>query len=132
MNGSKSPRVPTHPNPLRNRTRPETFKMFKEGVEILPEDMPVQMSAAGTEIRNYEFDFVYPDGRVRHVLGNARPLRDKQRNPRGSVSAFIDITERKRAEQALSKSVRESPCIRGVAGSIRRTPSTKRGVAISV
>ena len=83
--------------------RPETFKMFKEGVEILPEDMPVQMSAAGTEIRNYEFDFVYPDGRVRRVLGNARPLRDKQGNPRGSVSAFIDITERKRAEQALSE-----------------------------
>ena len=83
--------------------RPETFKMFKEGVEILPEDMPVQMSVAGTEIRNYEFDFVYPDGRVRHVLGNARPLRDKQGNPRGSVSAFIDITERKRAEQALSE-----------------------------
>jgi PAS domain S-box-containing protein len=34
-------------------------------------------------------------------LGNARPLRDEQGNPRGSVSAFIDITERKNTEEAL-------------------------------
>ena len=84
--------------------RPETFRMFKDGVEIPPEDMPVQMSARGTEINNYDFDFVYPGGEVRHVLGNARPLHDKQGNPRGSVSAFIDITERKRAEEALRES----------------------------
>ena len=53
--------------------RPETFRMFKDGVEIPPEDMPVQMSARGTEIQDYEFDFVYPYGGVRNVLGNARP-----------------------------------------------------------
>ena len=57
----------------------------------------------GKEIRNYEFDIVYLDGTVRHILGNARPLRDKQGNPTGSISAFIDITERKRAEEALKK-----------------------------
>ena len=34
-------------------------------------------------------------------MGNARPLRDEQGDIRGSVSAFIDITERKRAEEAL-------------------------------
>ena len=84
--------------------RPETFRMFKDGVEIPPEDMPVQMSARGTEIQDYEFDFVYPNGGVRNVLGNARPLYDKQGNPRGSVSAFIDITGRKRAEGALRES----------------------------
>ena len=70
-------------------------------MEIPPADMPVQISAAGTEVHDYEFDFVYPDGVVRHVLGNARPLHDEQGNPRGSVSAFIDITERKKAEEAL-------------------------------
>ena len=65
--------------------------------------MPSQMSAAGIEINDYELDIVSPDGTVRHVLGNARPLRDEQGNPRGSVSAFIDITERKKAEEALKK-----------------------------
>ena len=83
--------------------RPEMFKLFKDGVEIPPEDMPSQMSAAGIEINNCELDIVSADGEIRHVLGNARPLRDEQGNLRGSISAFIDITERKKAEEALKK-----------------------------
>ena len=83
--------------------RPETFRMFRDGVELQPEGMPVQISAAGKEISNYEFDIVYLDGMARHILGNARPLLDEQGNSIGSVSAFIDITERKKAEEALKK-----------------------------
>ena len=81
--------------------KPEMFKLFKNGVEIPPAKMPSQMSAAGIEINDCELDIVSADGEVRHVLGNARPLRDAQGNPRGSISAFIDITERKKAEEAL-------------------------------
>jgi hypothetical protein len=44
---------------------------------------------------------VYSDGTVRNVLGNASPLRDANGNPRGSVSSFIDITKRKRIEDAI-------------------------------
>jgi PAS domain S-box-containing protein len=84
--------------------RPEMFKLFKDGVEIPPEKMPSQLSATGIEINNCELDIVSSDGKIRHVLGNARPLCDEQGNPRGSVSAFIDITERKRAEEALRES----------------------------
>ena len=40
-------------------------------------------------------------------MGNARPLRDEQGNLRGSISAFIDITERKKAEEALVRSENE-------------------------
>jgi PAS domain S-box-containing protein len=83
--------------------RPETFSVFKHGMEIPPADMPVQMSAAGTEVQDYEFTLVYPDGGMRHLLGNSRPLRDEQGNPSGSVSAFIDITERKKTEEALKE-----------------------------
>lgn len=84
--------------------RPETFKMFRNGRELQPEEMPVQMSAAGKEIRNYEFDIVYTDGSMRHILGNASTLLDKYGNSTGSISAFIDITERKNIEDALKKS----------------------------
>jgi PAS domain S-box-containing protein len=81
--------------------RPETFKLFKDGVEIQPADMPSQMVAAGIEVNNCELDIVSADGKKRHVLGNARPLRDEQGNLRGSISAFIDITERKKAEETI-------------------------------
>jgi len=83
--------------------RPETYRMFKDGVEIPLTDMPVRMSASGKEVRDYEFDLVSSDGTIRHLLGNAKPLRDEQGNPLGAVSAFIDITERKKAEEALKK-----------------------------
>ena len=87
--------------------RPETFKIFKDGTEVKPEEMPVQLSSRGEEIRNYEFDFVYLDKRVRHMMGNASPLYDENKNPRGSVSAFIDVTKNKEAEIKMKELVKE-------------------------
>ncbi|HEY3361751.1 MAG TPA: PAS domain S-box protein [Methanosarcina sp.] len=83
------------------REKPRVFRLFKEGIELHPEDMPSQLSAKGVEINDCELDIVSADGQIRHVLGNARPLRDEQGNLRGSISAFIDITERKKAEEAI-------------------------------
>ena len=77
------------------------FKLFKDGVEMQPEDMPSQVAAAGREVNDFELNIVSSEGKIRHVLGNARPLCDEQGNPRGSISAFIDITERKKTEEAL-------------------------------
>lgn len=79
----------------------EMFKLFKDGVEIPPSKMPSQLSATGIEINDCELDIVSADGQIRHVLGNARPLRDEQGKLRGSVSAFIDITERKKIEETI-------------------------------
>ena len=84
--------------------RPETFRMFKDGKELQPGDMPVQLSAMGKEIHDYEFTFVYPDGTERYVLGNAMPLLSDNGNSRGSVSSFIDITKRKQMEAELRNS----------------------------
>jgi PAS domain S-box-containing protein len=83
--------------------RPETFRMFRNGRELQPSEMPVQRSAGGAEIRDYEFDFVYMDGKKRTVLGNSTPLVDADGNPRGSVSSYIDITGRKQAEEELQR-----------------------------
>lgn len=84
--------------------RPETFIIIKDGKEIEAEEMPVQKSARGHELRDFEFTLVYTDGSERHVLGNSVPLRDEKGHPIGSVSSFMDITARKRAEAALQES----------------------------
>ena len=63
--------------------------------------MPINLSSGGKEIRNYEFDFVYPNKKVRHMIGNATPLYDENGNTRGSVSAFIDVTQSKNAESKM-------------------------------
>jgi PAS domain S-box-containing protein len=84
---------------------PEKVRAMKNGVEIPVHELPVQVAAArGVEVRNQEFDLVFEDGTTRHVLGNSAPLRDDLGNPRGAVGAFVDITERKRGEDALKRS----------------------------
>ena len=87
--------------------RPETFKVFKDGVEIPAEKMPVQLSSSGKEIKNFEFDFVYPDNSIRHMMGNATPLYNENGKPRGSVSVFMDVTKNKNAEIKMEKLVKE-------------------------
>lgn len=94
-------------NSSKDTTKPVTFKIFKDGKEINSEDMPVQLSSRGNEIRNYEFYFVYPDKPIRHMIGNATPLYDENKNPRGSVSAFIDVTTNKEAEIRMTKLIKE-------------------------
>lgn len=96
-------RLPPGANILKSapeEEQPATFRAMKEGKEIPPEQLPVQVAAAsGTEVRGYEFSLEYTDGSVRHLLGNAVPLPGG-----GAVGAFIEITEHKRAEEALRQS----------------------------
>ena len=56
--------------------RPAHFRPMKDGVEIPPDELPVQMAAKGREIRDYEFELLFDDGESRHLLGNATPLRN--------------------------------------------------------
>jgi PAS domain S-box-containing protein len=88
--------------------RPTGFRPMKDGVEVPPDKLPVQMAARGTEIRDYEFELLFDDGESRHLLGNASPLRNVEGKVYGSVGAFVDITDRKRAEEELHKAKEEA------------------------
>jgi PAS domain S-box-containing protein len=88
--------------------RPAHFKIFIDGNDLPRHDLPIQLSAmTGIEVRDFEEDIVFDDGRVIHELGNVVSLFDEQGRPRGAVAAFIDITARKQAEEALRESQRQ-------------------------
>jgi PAS domain S-box-containing protein len=81
--------------------RPINYRVLKDGRELKPDEMPVQLAAKGEVLRDYEFAVEFTDGITRYLLGNACPLYDKEGKQRGSVAAFIDITERKAMQDKL-------------------------------
>lgn len=85
--------------------RPTTFKVYQNGREMAPEELPLQYAAThGVEIRDLEVDVVWQDGTTVTLLEYAAPLLDESGQPRGSVGAFLNITDRKRAEASLRES----------------------------
>jgi PAS domain-containing protein len=86
--------------------RSRTFRAMKDGREIPPGQLPVQIAAAiGVDVRDFEFDLVSEDGFTRNLLGNATPLRDEEGVTFGAVGAFIDITTRRTAENRLRETL---------------------------
>jgi len=87
--------------------KPVNFRAMKDGKEIPLPELPMQRSAAsGKAVRDHEMDFVFEDGVTVNILGNVVPLLDESGRPRGAVGTFLDITERKRAEEAQRASER--------------------------
>jgi len=86
--------------------RPALSKFVQGGLELAPEEMPLQRAARGIEVRDVEMDVVLSDGSKRTLLGNTVPLHTLDGSTRGAVGAFVDITERKKAEAALREADR--------------------------
>ncbi|AFY34556.1 ATP-binding protein [Calothrix sp. PCC 7507] len=79
-----------------------TFKIYREGRELRPEELPMQYSAAeGVEVLDFEIDVVHENGKIVKVLEYVAPLFDEEGQTRGCIGAFLDITERKQAEEVL-------------------------------
>lgn len=79
--------------------RPTAFKVYKDGQELAAEDLPLQYAAKhGVDVRDLEVEIIRQDGTVITLLEYASPLFDESGQPRGSIGAFLDITDRKQAE----------------------------------
>ncbi len=84
--------------------KPVPFRMFRNGRALEAHELPVQMSAfRGIEVRDFEQDVVFDDGSIRHLIGNAAPLRDNSGKVYGAVGAFIDITARRNMEEQIRR-----------------------------
>ena len=89
-NASLSAPVPERP----------AFKACRNGRELTAEELPMQYAAArGAEVREVELEIVHPHGERSNLLSYAAPLLDERGRPRGAIGAFLDITERKRAQE---------------------------------
>jgi diguanylate cyclase (GGDEF)-like protein/PAS domain S-box-containing protein len=83
---------------------PADAQLFRDHVEIAPYELPIQVAAGlGIEVRDFEQQLVFKDGRMRTVFGNATPLLGRDGAPRGAVAAFLDITDLKRTAEALRR-----------------------------
>jgi PAS domain S-box-containing protein len=81
--------------------RPESFRVLDDrGQEVPGEQLPMQLAAReGCEVSDHELNIVHADGRTVRLLEYAAPLFDERGISRGSVGAFVDITERRREEE---------------------------------
>ena len=69
-------------------------------------DLTVQRATAtGKPVLNDEFDIIWADGTVINFYGHATPLFDEQGQVRGTIGAFDDVTELKRAEEKTKQLV---------------------------
>ena len=94
---------------------PEARRILSpEGKALNPDEMPMQIAAAtNREVRDSEFIVENSLGQRTYLQGNASPLRTDSGECRGSIGAFQDVTERKKAEeikraQAIERARREA------------------------
>lgn len=81
---------------------PARFQVYENGFRVDLRDLPVHRAARGEVIENCELDARFADGSRKTLFGSATPLYNDAGQPRGSVAAFVDITERKRKEQTAA------------------------------
>ena len=88
--------------PMAERELLRSWREVRNGLDIPAGDLPMQVAArTGETVHDCEFDMVFDDGTSRSWLGNAVPLFNEARQTRGAVGVFVDITDRKRAAEAL-------------------------------
>jgi PAS domain S-box-containing protein len=83
------------------------YREYRNGVPVPGPELPMQVAASqGVEVQGAELTLVFSDGTARHIFGNAVPLFSPDGSVRGSIAAFMDVTELKQAEEALKEANR--------------------------
>jgi PAS domain S-box-containing protein len=80
------------------------FRMLRNGQQVAADDLPMQRACReGVDILDEELEILRSDGTIIHELCRATPLREENGNVRGCIGIFLNITDRKEAEEALQQ-----------------------------
>lgn len=86
---------------------PVHFRMARNGKDLASEDLPMQLALrTGEPVLAEPTDLFFEDGTVRHLLGNATPLKDAEGRIYGGVSSFVDLTDVRRAEEQARQAMK--------------------------
>ncbi len=81
---------------------PYLCQLKEDGTEYRVDELPLQRAiATGLPVRDAVLNFHFRDGRKAYVVGDAVPLFDENGLIRGGLAVFVDITERKKADEQL-------------------------------
>ncbi len=80
------------------------YRALRDGQELPVDALPIQQACRGETVTGDIMDIVRPDGKIVTLYCSAAPLLDERGRPRGAVGAFMDLSELKRAENALRES----------------------------
>lgn len=95
--------VTTLPTDCGRGTYPFPFKIQHQGQDISPENLSMRKAGRTGEVVEEEVELVFEDGLVRHIYGKAVPLRDEGGNIRGVIGAYLDVSDRKQAEERIRR-----------------------------
>ena len=104
--GYEKLRLPAGTNISQSRPPEERahVRFLREGKELSADQLPMRLTAAtGSPLSGVPLTLALADGTERHLQFNAAPLLDGDGTLIGVVGAAMDVTERKRAEDALQE-----------------------------
>lgn len=91
-----------------------SFKLFRSDGSLMPHEqcaMAEVSSGRISEMCDGEVIIERPDGSRITVIVNIRPLKNEQGEVAGTINCFYDISQRKRAEDALQRAHDELECM---------------------
>ena len=80
------------------------YTIRKSGTYVTPVEFPLQRAVRGETVTKDSLEVVRDDGTVISLLASAAPLFNPAGEICGAVGSFLDITDRKLAEEALVES----------------------------
>ncbi len=81
------------------------YRAMREGRELSGDELPMQVaSRTGKEVRDFDLELVFGDGRRLEMRISAAPLFDEEGNVRGAIGAHVDLSDLRQATRALVRS----------------------------